>query len=127
MKGQTILVGTLLVGIALGVAGAVVLPPLARPYLPAALGWRTRVVEGEVIGKQREPTQVLLKVRTAEGPVLATFTTMVSQVDLLVERGDVVALAIPGGATPFADDPRIERVTHPSAPVGAAGEPASAR
>ena len=126
MRGWTILIVTLLVGVGLGVAGAVLVPPAAAPYLPPALGGRTRVVEGLVVAKQREPNQVLLKVETAQGPVLATFTTMVSQIDLLVDRGDVVALTLPAEAT-FVNDPRIERVKRAAGRDAPRSEPTSPR
>ena len=127
MRGWTILIVTLLIGVGLGVAGAVLVPPAAAPYLPPVLGGRTRVVEGLVVAKQREPNQVLLKVDTAQGPVLATFTTMVSQIDLLVDRGDLVALTLPAAEATFVNDPRIERVRRPAGRDAPKSEPVSPR
>jgi hypothetical protein len=65
-------------------------------------------------------------VETAQGPVLATFTTMVSQVDLLVDRGDLVALTLPAEAT-FVNDPKIERVKRAGGPDAPKSEPVSPR
>jgi hypothetical protein len=48
MKGSTILGLTFLLGIGVGVAGSVLLPPAVEPYLHDLLG-RTRPVEGRVI------------------------------------------------------------------------------
>ncbi len=119
MKGGLILGVTLLVGMALGVAGTILLPPVAETYLPDLLG-RPSLVEGQVIKKQREPNRVLLKVQTEQGPVLATFTRKVAEIDLLVEPGDVILLALPRHRT-FVDDPALERVKRP-APARPGGE-----
>lgn len=118
MKGGIILAVTLLTGMGLGVAGTLLLPPVAETYLPDLLG-RTPLVEGQVIKKQREPDRVLLKVQTDHGPVLATFTRKVAEIDLLVEQGDVILLRLPRDRT-FVDDPGLERVKRvaPTPPVG---------
>jgi hypothetical protein len=41
--------------------------------------------------------------------VLATFTKRVAEIDLLIEPGDTIALALRSDE-PFVDDPQIERV-----------------
>jgi hypothetical protein len=86
------------------------LPPAIEPYLVSALRAPRRPVEGRVIGKQREQGHVLLKVQTDDALILATFTKKVPEIDLLVEQGDSIVLALPN-AGPFVDDPVIERVT----------------
>jgi hypothetical protein len=111
MKLWAVLALTLLVGLALGVGGTLLLPPAIEPYLVSALRAPRRPVEGQVIGKQREEGHVLLKVQTDDALILATFTKRVPEIDLLVERGDSVILALPNTG-PFVDDPVIERVTH---------------
>ncbi len=120
MKGGILLGGTLLVGIGAGVAGTLLLSQIAETYLSDLLD-RPSLVEVHVIKKQREPNRVLLKVQTDQGPVLATFTTKVAEVDLLVEPGDFILLRLPRDRT-FVDDPALERVRRP-APVAPAGGP----
>ncbi len=96
-------------GLALGVAGTVSGPRLARPYLPEALRGPTVTLEGTVTAKRKEPTRVLLTLLTAQGAILATFKRNVTEIDLLVEQGDIVTVAL-RRYEPFVDDPVIERV-----------------
>jgi hypothetical protein len=109
MRGWTFLIVTLLVGAGLGVAGTVYLPPMVDPYLPPQLRIRARVVEGQVVGKQRESSRLLLKIQTETGVILATYTKRVAEVDLLVEPGDTIALELRNNE-PLVDEPPIERV-----------------
>src|SRR5712691_8825276 len=94
VKPWAILISTLLVGLAIGVGGTILLPSAIEPYLVSALRAPRRFVEGQVIGKQREQGHVLLKVQTEEALILATFTKKVPEIDLLVERGDSISLAL---------------------------------
>ena len=110
MRGWTILIATLLVGAGLGAAGMVYLPPMVDPYLPKELRIRARVVEGQVMSKQREPNRLLVKIQIEQGVILAAFTKRVAEVDLLVEPGDTIALELRSDQ-PVLDDPPIERVT----------------
>ena len=112
MRGWIILIVTLLVGAALGIAGTVYVPPRVDPYLPKELRLKSRVVEGQVIQKQREGNRVLAKVQTDEGVILAAFTKRVAEIDLLVEPGATIALSLSSDA-PVVDDPAIERVNRP--------------
>ena len=109
MRGWTILIVTLLVGAGLGVAATVYVPPMVDPYLPPQLRIHGRVVEGQIVGKQREPNRLLLKVQTETGVILATYTKRVAEVDLLVEPGDTIALDLRNDE-PVVDEPHIERV-----------------
>src|SRR5438093_9445432 len=95
MKPWAILASTLLVGLALGVGGTILLPPAIEPYLVSALRAPRRPVEGQVIGKQREEGHVLLKVQTDDALILATFTKKVPEIDLLVEQRDCIILTLP--------------------------------
>jgi hypothetical protein len=113
MRGWTILGLTLLVGIGVGAVGARKLPSTAEFYLPDLLT-HPALVEGRVVKKQRESDRVLLKVQTDNGPVLATFTKKVAEIDLLVEPGDVLVLRLPADRT-FVDDPVMERVKQSAA------------
>src|SRR3989442_12456368 len=112
MKPWAILFSSLLVGFVIGVGGPVCFPPPIEPYLVSALRAPRRSVEGQVIGKQREQGHVLLKVQTEEALILATFTKKVPEIDLLVEQGDSISLAL-ANTGPFVDDPVIERGMHP--------------
>jgi len=119
MRGWTVLTGTLLVGIALGVLGTLRLPSLAEPYLHLPLS--THPLEGQVTKKQREPNRVLLRLEADHALVLATFTKKVAEVDLLVQEGDTVTVDVPRNR-PFVEDPVIEAVRHPP-PVAAGPSP----
>ncbi len=109
MRGWLILTVVLLIGFILGVGTAIRGPALVAPYLPKSIGWQGERLEGEVLRKQREANRLLLKVATAQGPILVTFTQKVAELDLLLEPGDTVTLATTGYA-PFVDDPILERV-----------------
>jgi hypothetical protein len=109
MRGWTILIATLLVGAGLGAAGTIYLPSIVDPYLPKELRIRARVVEGQVLNKQREPNRLLVKIQLEQGVILATYTKRVAEVDLLVEPGDTIALELRSGE-PVVDEPPIERV-----------------
>jgi len=65
-----------------------------------------------VVRKQREGNRLLVKVTTAQGPMLVTFTQKVADLDVLLDPGDKVTLVIPGYAT-FVQDPVLERVKEP--------------
>ena len=103
---------TLLVGAALGVAATIYGPPAVDPYLPTQLRLRSRVVEGQVLQKQREGNRVLVKIQTDQGVILAAFSKRVAEIDLLVEPGVTIALSLPDDQ-PVVDDPAIERVKRP--------------
>ena len=109
MRGWIILIVTLLVGAALGVAGTIYVPPHVDPYLPKELKLKGRIVEGQVVGKQRDGARVLVKIQTDQGMILAAFTKRAPEIDLLVEPGVTIALALPSDA-PVVDDPAIESV-----------------
>lgn len=109
MRGWIVLIGTLLVGVVLGVAGTIYGPARIDPYLPKELRLRARVVEGQVVHKQREGNRVLVKIQTDQGVILAVFTKRVAEIDLLVEPGATIALSLPSDQ-PVVDDPTIERV-----------------
>src|SRR6266851_6478557 len=109
MKGWLILSFTLAIGIALGVGAMTKGPELVAPYLPKSISGQSERIEGEVVRKQREGNRLLLKVATAQGPMLVTFTQKVAELDLLLEPGDRVDLITTGYAT-FVEDPTLERV-----------------
>jgi len=96
-------------GLAAGVAGTLLIPRLAGPYLPGVLRGTTELVEGEALRKERQEDRLLLTVVTEEGAILATFVQQAGEIDLLVDEGDTVILAL-RGYEPFVTDPRIEGV-----------------
>src|SRR5437879_7642915 len=124
MRPCASLISTRLVGLYIGVGGTIVLPTAIEPYLVSALRASRRSIAGQVIGKQREQGHVLLKVQTEEALILATFTKKVPEIDLLVEQGDSISLAL-ANTGPFVDDPVIERVMRPrSSQPPDSGQPA---
>jgi small basic protein len=114
MRGWTILIGALLVGVVLGVVGTLKIPSWAEPYFHARFSQPTHTVEGQVTKKQREADRVLLRVQVNHALLLATFTKKVPEIDLLVQEGDTVTLGLPHDR-PFVEDPVIEAVHHPTA------------
>jgi hypothetical protein len=105
-------------GILVGVAAAIFVPRWVAPYLPSFLGGGAGV-EGEVVEKVSEPDRILVKVATADGLVLATFTQNLKELDLLIGQGDSITLGL-DGYEPLVENPEVARV------IGSAtsGEPA---
>jgi len=100
----------LLVGIALGVVGTIVAPDVVGPFLHETFGVKkAETIEGEVVRKLREADRLLLTVQTSQGSVLATFKKKVAEIDLLVQQGDTLTLAL-SRYEPFIDEPAIVRV-----------------
>jgi hypothetical protein len=112
MRGWLILAGTLMAGIILGIGATTMGPPLVAPYLPRSVNGSGERIQGEVLRKQREANRLLLKIGTAQGPMLVTFTQKVAELDLLLEPGDTVTLGTTGYAT-FVEDPALDRVQRP--------------
>ncbi len=98
-----------LIGVALGAAGAVLLPDLLAPYLPQSLRGSEEMVAGLVTAKERQDDKLLLTVDSPSGAVLATFSKKVAEIALLVDEGDSVTLAV-RVAEPFVNDPTIRQV-----------------
>ena len=113
MRGWLILICTFLVGAAVGVGLANRGPALIAPYLPKAVSGPGEHIEGQVIRKQRDGNRLLVKISTAQGPMLVTFTQKVADLDVLLDAGDTVTLVTAGYAT-FVDDPILERVKGPA-------------
>jgi hypothetical protein len=124
MRGWLILGFTLAIGILLGVGAMTKGPALVAPYLPKAISGQNERIDGEVVRKQREGNRLLLKVATAQGPMLVTFTQKVAELDLLLEPGDTVELITPAYAT-FVEDPTLERVKRPAGAAVAPSPPST--
>ncbi len=106
MKGKVL---TFVLGLVLGVAGAIFMPRFLGPLLPAGLRSGGEPVEGTVVRRQRDKERLLLTINTPQGAALATFTDKVAEIDLLVEEGDSVTLGM-GAYEPFVDNPTIRAV-----------------
>ena len=98
----------LLVGIVLGVVAAIVGPRWIGPYFPDVFRKGGRI-EGQVLDKVPELDRLLLRVSTEDGLILVTFSRKLKELDLLIEKGDLVTLGTEGFQT-FIDDPVVERV-----------------
>lgn len=111
---------SLVLGLALGVAGTILGPRLAGPYLPEWIRGKAERIEGTVIRKQWEKDRLLLSVESPQGAILATFTERVAEVDLLVDRGDTLTLVV-ARYEPFVQDPEIARVQKHESAAGTEG------
>jgi len=113
-----------ILGLVLGVLGAIFLPGYVRPYVPEWVMGKATVVKGTVAAKQKKETVLLLTVNTSEGALLATFTRKVDEIALLVNEKDVIEFTLPKYA-PLIDDPKITRILKDqiaaSAPAPAGG------
>ena len=98
-----------LFGLVLGILGTIFLPNVVRPYIPEWATGPTIVVKGTVVAKQKKEKVLLLTVNTAEGMLLATFSTKVDEINLLINEKDTIEFTLPK-YTPFIDDPKIIRV-----------------
>ena len=112
----------LLLGIILGVIGALLWPRFVTPHLPAGLAPSMEAVDGVVLRKAREDERLLLTIETAQGAALATFTEKVPEIDILVDEGDAVTLALPA-YEPFVENPAIRGVRKGAGAVAAEPPP----
>lgn len=115
------------VGAVVGMVGAIVLPPLLHRYLPSALRAPEQMLRGVVVAKGKEGGRLLITLATPQGTTLATFTEGTAKIDLLVQEGDSMALAVRKYG-PFVENPRIARVVSAgvaprAAPPDTAGRP----
>jgi hypothetical protein len=113
VRGWVILIGTFVVGAVVGAGVANKGSGLIAAYLPKAVSAPGERIEGQVVRKQRDGNRLLVKVSTPQGPMLATFTEKVADLDVLLDSGDTVTLLTHGYAT-FVEDPVLERVKEPS-------------
>jgi hypothetical protein len=102
------------IGLVIGVIVTLVAQPFLGRRLPEAVRGAYEVLEGPVTAKQLQGERLLLTVSTPAGAILATFRKQVEEINLLVEKGDTVALDVPG-YEPFMQNPDIVRVAKPGA------------
>jgi hypothetical protein len=114
-----VILGAFLIGVTAGVGGALYAPRWWASYLPAGLGRKTELIEGEVRRKLKEADRLLLTVLTPDGVVLATFKRRVAEIEVLVQEGDLITLAL-GRYEPFVENPEITRVRESRAAAGGA-------
>ncbi len=107
------MLGTFLAGFVLGIAATFLARPFLGERLPEAVSGRREAIRGLVTAKQRDADRLLLTIVTSTGASLATFNKQVSEIDLLVDEGDTVTLAL-RGYQPFLQDPEITGVNKPS-------------
>jgi hypothetical protein len=105
----------LVLGVALGAAGAALVPRWVDPGLLAPFR-RGEGVEGRVVDKALESDRLLLKIESEQGVFLATFTERQAEIDLLVDPGDTVTLDA-REYRPFLEDPTLDRVRKPKPPL----------
>ena len=115
----------LLSGLALGILGTIFVPDLVRPYLPEMMRGEDVEISGIVEAKSREADRLLLTIAGSSGAVLVTYTRQIPEMDLLIEPGDSVILAVREYA-PFVEDPSVRRVQKGSSTIQRRPEPAAA-
>ncbi|MDH3734193.1 MAG: hypothetical protein OEU54_11700, partial [Gemmatimonadota bacterium] len=96
-------------GLVLGIAGTIFAPRLLAPYLPDSLRGDREILSGPVLGKEMDGDRLLLTIQTEPGALIASFSSRVSEIALLVDPGDTVTIAVPD-YDPFVEDPDFEGV-----------------
>lgn len=94
-------------GLVLGVAGTILLPRYAAPYLP--FGGGGELLTGPVLSEERDGDRLLLTIEAEQGAFIAGFSRRVSEIALLVEPGDTVTISAED-YDPFIEDPDFEGV-----------------
>jgi predicted nucleotidyltransferase len=87
-----ILVVTLMVGFVLGFGAATRGPAFVAPYLPKSVSGPGERLEGQVVRKQRDGNRLLVKIVTAQGPMLVSFTQKASDLDVLIDPAQGISL-----------------------------------
>ncbi len=112
-------------GLILGIAGTIFIPGLVAPYVPGLFGGEREILSGPVLAKERDGDRLLLTIDTEPGALIASFSERVAEIDLLVDRGDTVTIAV-DDYDPFIEDPDFEGVRKATAEPQAATDPAGA-
>jgi hypothetical protein len=98
-----------IIGIVLGVVGTLKAPELIQPYLPSVLHSKTITLEGEVVKKETSQGMLIMTLNTNKGALLAKFRKKAGEIEILVNKGDIVEIAL-RKYEPFVQDPSIKRV-----------------
>ncbi len=109
MKSFFIFLISLIIGIIIGISVTIIEPDFIKPYFSVFSIGKLDSIEGKVIMKILEQDKLLLTVHTPQGATLATFNKKVSEIDLLVEKGDSVTLSL-RKYKPFIKNPIIKSV-----------------
>ena len=112
------------IGLGLGVAATIIAPRFLQPYLPDAMVAEGDQLRGPVIAEKLESDRLLLTVNTQRGAVLVAFKSNVTEIDLLIDEGDTIGLALTA-YEPFVEDPEITEVIKPGSWPQEAAEPDS--
>ena len=99
-----------IIGIGVGVGLASFAPDFFSPYVTRPVNEKSDVLEGIVKEKLAKEDKLLFTVVSPQGALLATFKKNVSEINLLVEKGDTITLRL-RQYEPFIQDPKITRVT----------------
>jgi len=100
---------TFMVGFVVGVSIGSLFSDLLQPYLPEVLKPKKQEIEGKVTAKQLNQDALLVTVSTPPGAILVTFDKKVSEINLLVEKGDMITVSL-HQYEPFVTNPSIIRV-----------------
>ena len=98
-----------IVGVGVGAGLFFFEPDLFSPYAPGTPKEKSDVLEGIVKEKLVKEDRLLFTVVSPQGALLATFKKNVSEINLLVEKGDAITLRL-RQYEPFIQDPMITRV-----------------
>jgi len=99
----------LVIGIVIGVIFASLGSDLIQPYLPGFLKPKKETMEGKVVAKELQQDTLLITVSTPTGAMLVTFNKKVPEINLLVEKGNMITLSLHEYEA-FVHDPTIKRV-----------------
>ena len=97
------------VGLGLGFSIPILGPRYMESYMPDFFEKPLHPLEGIVTHKQRDQDRLLMTVTTQDGTILATFKTLVAEIDLLVEEQDSITLNVKQ-YEPFVNDPPVLKV-----------------
>ena len=98
-----------LIGFAIGISIGSLFTDLLQPYLPEVLKPMREEIEGQVTAEQLKKDKLLFTVSTSQGAILVTFNKNLAEIDLLIEKEDIITLGL-HQYEPFVTNPQIIRV-----------------
>lgn len=114
--------GLFIAGVVVGAMGLLLGPRYLEPYVPAFLQGPKEEIEGLVARKQQEPERLLITVSSTQGSTLAIFDEQMSEVELLLQEGDIVTLRVKE-YKPFVTNPELVRVKKGEPAMGSKSSP----